>query len=251
MSLDSIPNGLREAIESDLQPVRPLHQAWVRTMLTVAILAVVLAFVLAKASLRPDLNQLPMWLSWGCSILQLTLGVLLIGLALREAIPGEGIPRGAVRIAALTALAVQILVGIATSIYSPADHHARKRNHSRNRLFQTRDRHGPPDLRRHALAGFSRTPTAGAHRGSPRRCGGHRGVGRGHSPAVSHVQSLPRPRVAHGRCRPLYGRRLGLWDDLGAPSLAPDILTRTLGGFTVPPDDRRLENTRRRAGGRP
>lgn len=120
MSLDSIPNGLREAIESDLQPVRPLHQAWVRTMLTVAILAVVLAFVLAKASLRPDLNQLPMWLSWGCSILQLTLGVLLIGLALREAIPGEGIPRGAVRIAALTALAVQILVGIATSIYSPA-----------------------------------------------------------------------------------------------------------------------------------
>ena len=120
MSLDSIPNGLREAIVSDFQPVRPLHQAWVRTMLAVAILAVVLAFVLAKASLRPDMDQLPMWLSWGCSILQLALGILLIGLALREAIPGEGIPRGAVRIAALTALAVQILVGIATSIYSPA-----------------------------------------------------------------------------------------------------------------------------------
>ena len=120
MSLDSIPNGLREAIESDLQPVRPLHPAWVRTMLAVAILAVVLAFVLAKASLRPDMDQLPMWLSWGCSILQLALGILLIGLALREAVPGEGIPGGAVRIAALTALAVQILVGVATSIYSPA-----------------------------------------------------------------------------------------------------------------------------------
>jgi hypothetical protein len=120
MSLDSIPNGLREAIESDLAPVHPLHPAWVRTMLAVAILAVVLAFVLAKASLRPDMAHLPIWLSWGCSILQLALGVLLIGLALREAVPGEGIPAGAVRIAALTALAVQILVGVATSIYSPA-----------------------------------------------------------------------------------------------------------------------------------
>jgi hypothetical protein len=120
MSLDSIPSGLREAIEGDLQPVHPLHPAWVRTVIAVAILAVVLAFVLAKASLRPDMDQLPMWLSWGCSILQLGLGVVLIGLALREAIPGQGVPRGAVRIAALTALAVQILVGIATSVYSPA-----------------------------------------------------------------------------------------------------------------------------------
>jgi hypothetical protein len=119
MSLDSIPDDLREAIEGDLHPVNPLHPAWVRAMLAVAILAVVLAFVLAKASLRPDMDQLPMWLSWGCSIVQLALGVLLVGLALREAVPGEGIPGGAVRIAALTALAVQILVGIATSIYSP------------------------------------------------------------------------------------------------------------------------------------
>jgi hypothetical protein len=120
MSLDAIPNGLREAIENDFQPVRPLHPVWLRTMLAVAILAVVLASVLAKASLRPDMDQLPMWLSWGCSVLQLAIGVLLIGLALREAVPGAGIPRGAVHVAAATALAVQILVGIATSIYSPA-----------------------------------------------------------------------------------------------------------------------------------
>lgn len=120
MSLESVPNSLREAIENDHQPVRPLHPAWMRTMLAVAILVVVLAFVLAKASLRPDIAQLPMWLSWGCSTLQLALGVLLLGLAMQEAVPGEGIPGGSVRIAAATALAVQILVGIATSIYSPA-----------------------------------------------------------------------------------------------------------------------------------
>ncbi len=120
MNLESLPNSLREAIESDHQPVRPLHPAWMRTMLAVATMSVVLAFVLAKASLRPDIDQLPMWLSWGCSTLQLVLGAILVGLAMRESIPGEGLPGGAVRFAAVTALAVQILVGIATSIYSPA-----------------------------------------------------------------------------------------------------------------------------------
>jgi len=120
MSLESLPNGLREAVADDFRPVRPLHPAWMRTMLAVASLAVVLAFVLARASLRPDIDQLPMWLSWGCSALQLVLGVLLVGLAMRESVPGEGLPGGAVRLAAATALAVQVLVGIATSIYSPA-----------------------------------------------------------------------------------------------------------------------------------
>lgn len=120
MSLESLPNGLRKAIASDHQPVRPLPPTWMRTMLAVAIMAVVLAFVLAQASLRPDIDQLPMWLSWGCSTLQLVLGAMLVGLAMRESIPGAGLPGGAIRFAAVTALAVQILVGIATSIYSPA-----------------------------------------------------------------------------------------------------------------------------------
>jgi hypothetical protein len=120
MSIDQIPSGLRAAIENDRGAVRPLHPAWMRAMVAAAILAVVLAFVLANASLRPDINALPIWLSWGCSALQMVLGVLLLGLAVREAVPGAGVPMGAVRLAAGTALGVQVLVGIATSIYSPA-----------------------------------------------------------------------------------------------------------------------------------
>jgi hypothetical protein len=89
-------------------------------MVAIAIMAVILSFTLAKASLRPDIDQLPMWLSWGCSGLQLVLGAILIGMALREAVPGAGIPSGTIRTAAATALVVQILVGIATSIFSPA-----------------------------------------------------------------------------------------------------------------------------------
>lgn len=120
MSLENLPDVLREAVEDDHRAVRPLHPAWMRAMAAAAILAVVLAFVLANASLRADIETLPMWLSWGCSALQLALGVLLLGLALREAIPGSGVPIGTVRLAAATALGVQILVGVATSIYSPA-----------------------------------------------------------------------------------------------------------------------------------
>lgn len=120
MSLESIPEGLHQAIKNDIEPVRPLHPAWIRATLAVAVMAVVLAFTLAKASLRADLDQLPMWLSWGCSSLQLLLGVILISMALREAIPGAGVPSGAIRTAAVSAFVVQILVGVATSIFSPA-----------------------------------------------------------------------------------------------------------------------------------
>lgn len=119
MSTESLPDELRRAIEDDSRPVRPLSPVWLRTVVAVGILIVVLALVLANASLRSDLDQLPMWLSWGCSLLQLGLGVLLIGLAVREAVPGQGAPRGAVRTAAVVALAVQVMVGVATAIYSP------------------------------------------------------------------------------------------------------------------------------------
>jgi hypothetical protein len=120
MSLESVPETLRQAIQDDPHPVRPLHPIWRRTLLATATMAVILAFSLATASLRPDIHELPMWLSWGCSTFQLGLGILLIALALREAVPGAGVPAGFIRIAVVTALAMQILVGIATSVFSPA-----------------------------------------------------------------------------------------------------------------------------------
>ena len=120
MSFDPMPDGLRQAIEGDHRSVRPLHPAWMRIMLAVATLAIVLSFVLARASLRADIDQLPMWLSWGCSALQLGLGIILLGLAVRESVPGAVVPAGAVRTAAVTAVVVQVLVGVATSIVSPS-----------------------------------------------------------------------------------------------------------------------------------
>jgi len=121
VNTDLLPEGLRRAIEDDFKPVRPLPPAWMRTLQAVAIAALGLATVIVifKLSLRPDMNQLPMWLSWGCTILQLVVGVVLVGMALREAVPGDGVPTGAVALAVGTGILMQILVGIATWMHSP------------------------------------------------------------------------------------------------------------------------------------
>lgn len=120
MSNDSIPASLRRTVEDDLGPVRPLHPAWLRTIFAVTVAIVVLAAVLAMGDLRTDMDLIPTWLSWGSSGLQLALGFLLIGLALRESVPGEWAPIGSVRLAAGAAVTIQVFTGVATSIYAPS-----------------------------------------------------------------------------------------------------------------------------------
>jgi len=121
MTSHSLPDSLREAIGNDLQPVRPLPPVWMRTLFAVAVAAVCLGVVVVvfKLSLRPDMDQIPMWLSWGCTLIQLTIGVVLLGMALREAVPGHGVPAGMVATAVGTGILMQILVGIATWMHSP------------------------------------------------------------------------------------------------------------------------------------
>ena len=120
MSTDLLPEALRRSISDDLVPVRPLPPAWMRTLQAVAVAAIGLALVIFvfKLSPRPDMEQLPLWLSWGCTALQLGIGVLLLGMALREAVPGQGVPIGTVALGVGTAVLIQILVGIATWMHS-------------------------------------------------------------------------------------------------------------------------------------
>jgi hypothetical protein len=88
--------------------------------LTVAVIATVVAtLAIATLKLRFDLDEIPLWLSWGCSTLELLVGVFIIGLALREAVPGAGVPDGATRIAVGTGVVLQIVVGLATWMHSP------------------------------------------------------------------------------------------------------------------------------------
>jgi hypothetical protein len=121
MSSNPLPRSLRESLGGDLHPVRPLHPAWQRSLVVAAVVTFVMAAALLvfKLQLRPDMDHIPMWLSWGCSFLEILVGILIIGLALREAIPGGGVPAGAARTAIATGFALQVLVGIATWMHSP------------------------------------------------------------------------------------------------------------------------------------
>lgn len=121
MSTETVPESLRRAIAEDFKPVKPLPPAWKRTLVVAAVMAVGFAFALTafRLTLRPDMPQIPMWLSWGCTLLQLMVGVLLVGMALREAVPGHAVPTGAASLAIGTAVLMQILVGVATWMHSP------------------------------------------------------------------------------------------------------------------------------------
>lgn len=121
MTTDLMPEGLREAIEGDLKPVRPLHPVWRRTLVVAAIAAAVLALVVVvlRLQLRPDMDSLPLWLSWGATLLELVVGVLIVGLALREAVPGGALPQPIVRISIATGVLLQLVVAVATWMHSP------------------------------------------------------------------------------------------------------------------------------------
>ena len=120
MSTDQLPEALRETIAKDIEPIRPLHPVWQRSLVVAVVATLVMASILFgfKMQLRGDMGQLPMWLSWGCAILELVAGILIVGLALRESVPGGAVPGRTVQTAILTGVALQILVGIMTWAHS-------------------------------------------------------------------------------------------------------------------------------------
>jgi hypothetical protein len=119
MTTDLLPDALREAVGRELRPVRPLSPAWQRTLVVATVATAVAAIAIGTIALRFDLGQIPLWLSWGCSTLELFVGVVIVGLALREAVPGGAVPRGAVWTAVATGLVLQLVVGLATWMHSP------------------------------------------------------------------------------------------------------------------------------------
>lgn len=88
-----VPPELRATVEHDLAPVHPLRPPAIRA-LQVALCAVVLLVVIPMMlGLRQDARVLGFMLSWGISVVETAAGLLLVWMALREAIPGRGVSR--------------------------------------------------------------------------------------------------------------------------------------------------------------
>lgn len=124
MSEPSVPAALLQAVARDLRPVRPLASP-ARRALTLAPLGVLLLVGLpAYWGWRRNvalLDASAMWgaMVWGLSGLQTLAGLLIAGVALREAVPGRALSRGAIVTTIVLATALVLGVTLVTEAAVP------------------------------------------------------------------------------------------------------------------------------------
>jgi hypothetical protein len=113
------PPALRELVAREFRPVTPLRKPWMRAsvMLPCAVLLLIAAPVIF--GLREDAARLGWGLTWGASLLQIGVGMWLVALALREAVPGRALPRSVIGTALGLVLASIGTVTLVTWVVSP------------------------------------------------------------------------------------------------------------------------------------
>ena len=110
----ALPEALRRALDADSRPVRPLARPPVRVVWVALWAALVLLAVPLVFGVRHDASSLGLMPSWGAAVVECLAGLIVVLLALREAVPGSGAGL-AVRISALVAVpAVQVAVAVLT-----------------------------------------------------------------------------------------------------------------------------------------
>jgi hypothetical protein len=108
--MTTAPADLRARLAADYRPVRALPSPWARALwiLPFALLALIAAPF--AFSVRPDAANLGWRGVWGLSIAQSLMGLLVVGAALRECIPGRDWSRAA--IALWLSIPVAAVVGV-------------------------------------------------------------------------------------------------------------------------------------------
>jgi hypothetical protein len=104
------PPRLVGTVDRDLRPVRPYLPPSVRALLLLPLGIVLLAGMSTLWGVRPNLPLLGSLGSWGLSVVQMLAGVAVVGLALREAVPGLELSRRA--LLALVAGAVLLFLSL-------------------------------------------------------------------------------------------------------------------------------------------
>jgi hypothetical protein len=110
MSEMSVPEDLLRAVALDLRPVAPLRAPWQRALALAPLGLLLLVATPALWGLRHNFAEVGTPLAWGVSFAQLLAGLAIVGLALRESVPGRGLP--GTTIAAAVAGAMALVVGI-------------------------------------------------------------------------------------------------------------------------------------------
>jgi hypothetical protein len=85
----AVPAELLARVRDDLRPVRPLAGPALRTLVLVPVGLVLIFGMPALWGLRKNFAALGSGAAWGLSAIQALAGLLIVGLALREAVPGR------------------------------------------------------------------------------------------------------------------------------------------------------------------
>jgi hypothetical protein len=106
----SAPVELRARLAADYHPVRALRSPWMRALAIVPLAIVALTGAQFAFNVRADAPNLG-WIGvWGLSILQSLIGLLVVGAALRESVPGRHWSGAA--IALWVAIPIAAIVGV-------------------------------------------------------------------------------------------------------------------------------------------
>lgn len=117
--MTSVPAELRSRIQADFAAVRPLPSPWARALWCAPFAALALLAAPVFFTVRADAGQLGWFGSWGASLVQVTLGFVLIAAALRESVPGRSWSAGAVGLWLVIPIALTIAVTFASWDASP------------------------------------------------------------------------------------------------------------------------------------
>lgn len=113
------PPPLLGVVRDDLEPVRPYLPPLLRTLALLPLGAVLLVGIPALWSPRPNLPLLGGLAGWGLSALQTVVGLVAVGLALREAVPGRELSRRALGALVLVAVLVFLALTLTSEWLAP------------------------------------------------------------------------------------------------------------------------------------
>lgn len=87
---DAARSSLRNRIAADLRPVRPLLEPWQRALVVSPLaLLLLVALPLAVFHVRTDVDRLSPAVTWGLSVVQISVGLALVGSGFRQVVPGR------------------------------------------------------------------------------------------------------------------------------------------------------------------
>jgi hypothetical protein len=116
---EQVPAALAAAVRSTMRPVRPLPSPGRRVLWLTPLVALALIAASRVFSFRADAVALGWSLTWGVSLLESSIALILIAVALRDAVPGRTLHASSVFLIIGAAIGLTAMITLGTWSASP------------------------------------------------------------------------------------------------------------------------------------